>query len=183
MKKKLLIVVDMLNDFCHHDGVLATSPITSELYAKSIVEPVRQLVEAHRGQALPIIWLADNHAKDDKEFDRFPPHAVKDTWGAQVIEELRPLEIQNSAFEMLIPKTRYSGFYGTDLEYQLARLSPGTVEVCGVCTSICVMDTVGGLANRDFTVNLSKACVADFDPVGHEAALARMAGLYGATIL
>lgn len=183
MSKKLLIVVDMLNDFCDPKGVLATSLITNEVYAAPIIEPVRQLVEMHRNQALPIIWLADNHARDDKEFDRFPPHAVKDTWGAQVIDVLRPLEIQNSTFEMLIPKIRYSGFYGTDLEYQLSRLSPDTVEVCGVCTSICVMDTVGGLANRDFAVNISKACVADFDPAAHDAALARMAGLYGATII
>ena len=85
--------------------------------------------------------------------------------------------------EITIEKTRYSGFYGTGLEYHLISLGVKTIEVCGVCTSICVMDTVGGLANRDYSVNIQKSCVADFDPEAHEAALKRMAGLYGATIL
>ena len=180
---KLLIVVDMLNDFCDPKGVLATSLITNEVYAAPIIPDVGMLVGMYRDQDLPIIWLADAHAKDDKEFDRFPPHAIKGTWGADIIDHLGPNLVESRPNELRINKTRYSGFYGTELEYQLMRISPDVVEVCGVCTSICVMDTVGGLANRDFAVNLSKACVADFDPVAHEAALARMAGLYGATIL
>lgn len=183
MSDKLLIVVDMLNDFCDEKGALAKSVITGEFYAKPIIQPVRQLVEMHRNQNVPIIWLADNHAKDDKEFDRFPPHAVAGTWGAQIIDDLRPLQIENSSKEEIVYKTRYSGFYGTVLDLLLADIDPKVVEVCGVCTSICVMDTVGGLANRDYSVNVTKACVADFDPTAHEAALARMAGLYGATIL
>ena len=96
---------------------------------------------------------------------------------------MRPLEVKNSTNELLIPKTRYSGFYGTDLEFQLQRLNPGTVEVIGVCTSICVMDTVGGLANRDYNTVVHSHCVADFDPAAHEVAMARMAGLYGAKII
>jgi len=181
--KKVLIVVDMLNDFCHKDGVLAISPVTNDVYAKTAIDTVKTKVEEYRSNNDIIIWLADSHAKDDKEFDRFPPHAIKDTWGAQVIDELRPDEIEKSTFEMLIPKTRYSGFYGTDLEYQLMRINPELVEVVGVCTSICVMDTVGGLANRDYNINVYKDGVADFDPAGHEVALGRMEGLYGAKIV
>ena len=181
--KKVLIVVDMLNDFCHKDGVLAISPITNELYAKSAIDTVKTTVEEYRSNNDVIIWLADSHDENDKEFDRFPPHAIRGTWGGKVIDELRPEEINNSTFEMLMPKTRYSGFYGTDLEYQLMRLNPELVEVVGVCTSICVMDTVGGLANRDYKVKVYKDGVADFDPAGHEAALARMSGLYGAEIV
>ena len=182
-KDRLLIVVDMLNDFCDPKGVLATSLVTNEVYAEPIITPVKGLVDLYRDNDSPIIWLADAHAKDDKEFDRFPPHAVKGTWGAGIIDVLDPNKIDSSPFEMRIAKTRYSGFYGTDLEYQLARLSPKKVEVCGVCTSICVMDTVGGLANRDFAVQIRKNCVADFDPGAHEAALARMEGLYGAEVV
>jgi len=166
--KKVLIVVDMLNDFCHPNGVLAKSIITDELYAQPILKNVVGLVEMFRGQGLPIIWLADAHAEDDKEFDRFPKHAVKGTWGAEIIGELGPKYVERSSSELVIPKTRYSGFFGTDLEYQLSRLAPAAVEVCGVCTSICVMDTVGGLANRDYDIHVDKSCVAN---------------LYGATVV
>lgn len=181
--KKLLVSVDMLNDFCHENGTLSKSIITGEFYAKPIIDFVKTKVEEYRTNMNPILWLVDSHAKDDKEFDRFPKHAIADTWGAMVIEELRPLAIENSVFEMLFKKTRYSGFYGTDLEYQLKRLAPETVEILGVCTSICVMDTVGGLANRDYSINVFKDGVADFDSNAHEMALARMVGLYGAEVI
>jgi nicotinamidase-related amidase len=54
--------------------------------------------------------------------------------------------------------------------------------VVGVCTSICVMDTVGGLANRDYRTVVPRGGVADFDVQAHEQALSRMDRLYGATI-
>ena len=46
--------------------------------------------------------------------------------------------------------------------------------VVGVCTHICVMETVGGLTNRDLKVRVPAAAVADFDPEQSRAALARM---------
>ena len=181
--KKLLISVDMLNDFCHESGTLSKSIISGEFYAKSIIDFVKTKVEEYRTNTDPILWLADNHTKDDLEFNRFPPHAVAGTWGAGVINELRPLEIENSVFEEMIYKTRYSGFYNTALDMLLDKYKPELVEVVGVCTSICVMDTVGGLANRDYSINVFKDGVADFSPDGHTMALARMAGLYGAEIV
>ena len=181
MKKKLLIVVDMLNDFCHTAGILAKSIITGEFYAESIITPIVDLVTDFRSAGDPIMWLCDAHARDDKEFDRFPRHAVKGTWGAGIIAELAPDGTSTS--ELVIPKTRYSGFFGTDLEYQLMRIAAGETTVVGVCTSICVMDTVGGLANRDQNIIVPANCVADFDPQGNANALQRMEMLYGAKIV
>jgi len=181
--KNLLIVVDMINAFCHTKGTLAKSLVTGEFYGQQIIPAVKGLVDIYRNNQEPIIWLHDNHAPDDKEFDRFPPHAIKDTWEAAVVDDLDSGAIEKSPFELLMPKTRYSGFFGTDLAYQLLRLAPEKVSVCGVCTSICVMDTVGGLANRDYNIIVNKSCVADFDPDGHAAALSRMKGLYGAKII
>lgn len=179
---KALIVVDMLNDFCHPDGVLAKSIITGELYAKPIIAAIKELVDQHYelndGE---VIWLGDAHAKNDVEFDRFPPHAVAGTWGADVIDELKP------HYGPVISKQRYSGFYGTSLDFTLKRLNinpdNSVVTVVGVCTDICVMDTVGGLANRDYKVVVPKHAVASFDPEGHESALKRMASIYGADII
>ncbi len=173
----------MLNDFCHVDGTLSTSIITGKRYAKPIFPEVEHIVSEYRKTKDPIIWLCDGHAENDKEFDRFPKHAVLSTWGAEIIDELSPKIIPQSSFELMIRKTRYSGFYNTNLEYQLARLAPNQITVVGVCTSICVMDTVGGLANRDFDVNVVKTGVADFDPEAHVQALSRMENLYGANII
>jgi len=83
----------------------------------------------------------------------------------------------------VVNKKRYSGFYGTDLEKILLENEIGAVEVVGVWSSICVMDTVAGLANRDYPISVPVKGVADFDAEFHEFALKRMAQLCGARII
>jgi nicotinamidase-related amidase len=167
-----MIIVDMLNDFIDPQGALYCGDA-----APRIVPFIRRRLENQRRSGLPVIFLQDAHAPDDAEFERFPPHCIQGTWGSKVIEALAPL-----AGELTISKKRYSGFYNTDLEDHLHRLGVTEVEVVGVCTSICVMDTVGGLANRDYSVVVPEAGVADFDADMHSFALKRMAQLYGARV-
>ena len=172
MAEKVLIIVDMLNDFIRKEGALYCGQT-----AEAIVPFIQQRLADHRAAGHAVIFLHDAHAQDDKEFDRFPPHCVSGTRGSQIIDELKPV-----AGETVIPKTRYSGFYHTPLGKILAAINPKEVEVVGVCTSICVMDTVGGLANRDYRVRVPKAGVADFDAGFHDFALRRMQKLYGAEV-
>lgn len=182
--KKVLLVVDMLNDFIDPEGALYCGPT-----ADPIVPKVTELVNDYRKNGDVIVFLADAHAEDDVEFERFPKHAVAGTWGAEVIPQLGFEDQQEGkAFECILNKTRYNGFYDTHLD-SLLEIFTGDVredvlvEVCGVCTSICVMDTVGGLANRDYKIKVQKDAVADFDQEMHEMALKRMEALYGAEIV
>ena len=173
--KKALIVIDMLNDFINPDGAFFCGPT-----AEAIVPYVKERVDNYRKEGHPVIFLGDAHAENDKEFSRFPKHCVDGTKGAEIIDILG-FKVGQDSF---IRKTRYSGFYDTTLEFTLMVhfwLLPeqSTVEVCGVCTSVCVMDTVGGLANRDYNIVIHKDCVADFDPDMHKFALKRMESLYG----
>ena len=172
MIKSALIVVDMLNDFIDDKGALYCGQS-----ARDIIPFVRLRLEAHRRAGSLVVFLHDAHAEDDLEFEKFPKHCVAGTWGSRIIDELTP-----RAGERVLPKTRYSGFYGTDLEKVLADHGPERVEVVGVCTSICVMDTVGGLANRDYRITVPEAGVADFDAEAHRFALKRMQRLYGASL-
>jgi hypothetical protein len=45
------------------------------------------------------------------------------------------------------------------------------------------MDTVGGLANRDYSIVVPIQGVADFDQEMHATALKRMERLYGAKVI
>jgi nicotinamidase-related amidase len=173
MSKKALIVVDMLNDFIDENGALYCGETV-----RAIVPFIRERIDRYRRQGAAVIYLRDAHDAHDKEFEKFPRHCVAGTWGSEVISALAPL-----AGEPVVNKKRYSGFYGTDLEKILLEKEIGAVEVVGVCTSICVMDTVGGLANRDYPVSVPVKGVADFDAEFHEFALKRMAQLYGARII
>jgi nicotinamidase/pyrazinamidase len=57
------------------------------------------------------------------------------------------------------------------------------VFLVGVCTSICVMETVAGLRNRDYPTFVFRKGVADFDQEAHNFALKRMEKILGAMIL
>jgi nicotinamidase-related amidase len=172
MPKKALIIVDMLNDFINKNGALYCGDT-----ARSIIPFIQERLEAFRNHGDLVIYLQDSHDKNDKEFERFPSHCVAGTRGSEIIPELTPKPGDN-----VIPKKRYSGFYGTDLESILESAGVDEAEVVGVCTSICVMDTVGGLANRDYKITVPVKGVADFDQNFHEFALKRMKQLYGARV-
>jgi nicotinamidase-related amidase len=172
MNPQALIIVDMLNDFIRPEGALYCGES-----AQAIVPFIRDRLAAARQAGDVVIYLQDAHSPHDEEFARFPPHCVAGTWGSQIIDELAP-----RPGEPVLPKTRYSGFFGTHLDKILAEIKPAEVQVVGVCTSICVMDTVGGLANRNYHVRVPRQGVADFDDAFHRFALQRMQRLYGATI-
>jgi len=172
MPQKALIIVDMLNDFIDEKGALYCGA-----QARAIITFVRDRLAAFRKNGDLVIFLQDSHDEHDLEFTKFPKHCVTDTWGSEIINELAPVP-----GEKIVPKKRYSGFYGTDLEKILEDANIKEVEVIGVCTSICVMDTVGGLANRDYNVSVPVKGVADFDQQMHEFSLRRMKQLYGASV-
>jgi len=173
MKKTALIIIDMLNDFVSEKGALYCGKSSRE-----IIPVIVQEIEKTRKENGLIIFLRDSHDEDDLEFKMFPRHCVQDTWGSRIIDE-----IEVKPEDIIIPKKRYSGFYGTDLEKVLREHYITNVKITGVCTSICVMDTVGGLRNRDYPVTVYKNGVADFDPEAHEFSLKRMKNIYGAEVI
>lgn len=107
----------------------------------------------------------------------FPPHCIAGTAEAEIIPELAgyPGEV--------IRKTRYSGFYGTELEAKLKELAPEKIVVCGVCTDICVLHSVADARNRDYEVEVATDCVASFDAAAHEFALKHIKEILGARLV
>ena len=173
MPQKALIVVDMLNDFVDEKGALYCGQT-----ARDIIPFIRGRIDDYRKSGDLVIYLQDSHAEDDKEFEKFPKHSVTGTWGHQIVTGLAP-EQQ----DVVLRKRRYSGFFETGLGDLLKKHEIRDVEVVGVCTNICVMDTVGGLANRDYDVSVPQVGVADFDPEFHKFALKRMDRIYGAKVV
>jgi nicotinamidase-related amidase len=171
------IVVDVLNGFCKF-GNLASPRCDAAVPA--IREVARQRLEA--GDEL--IFLADTHHPDDREFEIFPVHCVQGTPEAEVVPELQPLLRDGT----LIRKRRYSGFFETDLEGRLMIARPRRVTVVGVCTDICVLHTTADLRNRDYQVVVPARAVATFDGPGHPAeevqawSLAHLKAVLGATV-
>ena len=168
----VVIVVDMLRGFLEEGRALDCGPP-----ARAIVPNVRRLLEAEQRRGSHLIFLADTHDPDDKEFAVFPPHCVRGTEETEVTPELAGLATE------IIPKRRYSGFFGTNLDARLRELAPSKITVCGICTDICVMHTVADARNRDYPVEVPVDCVATFDEEAHRCALQHMERVLGAKLV
>ncbi len=173
MGKKALIVADMLRDFLEPQGTLFLGDA-----ARGIIPFVARKIEETRAAGGVVIYVCDAHAPDDKEFRLFAPHAVKGTPGAEIIPELQVL-----SGDYLVEKTTYSCFYHTEMDSILEREKVERVEIVGVCTSICVLETVKELFERDIPRLVYREGVGDFDPEGHAFALKHMQRVLGAEVI
>lgn len=142
----IVIVVDMLNGFLK-EGKLVNPG------ARWIIPNIVNLLQRKKEQGWKIIFLADNHKKNDLEFQAFPEHCIKGTEETGVIIELSKFVAYN-----YVPKTRYSGFFKTNLDEILEDEKPGKIIVVGIYADICVLYTTAGLRNLDYKVTIPKDC-------------------------
>ena len=173
MGKAALIVADMLNDFLDPQGSLYVGP-----QARAIIPFVSQKITEFRARGDVVIFTCDAHAPDDREFKLFPPHAVKGSWGAQIIPELPP-----APGDYRVEKTRYSAFSRTNMDELLKSEGVTEVHVVGVLTSICVLETVKELFDRDIPAVVYRQGMADADPEGHAFGLKQMEQVLGARVV
>jgi nicotinamidase-related amidase len=167
-----VLVVDMLVGFLEAGHNLYCGD-----EARNVIPNVKRLIEREQAAGSKLFYICDNHDPDDLEFDIFPVHCVKGTAESKVIPELAEYP------GVVIPKQRYSGFYGTGLGERLAELAPEKVTICGVCTDICVMHTAADARNRDYNVEVPVDCVASFDTEAHAFALQHMEKILGAKLV
>jgi len=73
--------------------------------------------------------------------------------------------------DLAIAKTRYSAFFGTDLNGRLKALGIDTLVVCGLTTDCCVDCTVRDAFHLDYHVLLAADACAAYDSRLHGAAL------------
>ncbi len=177
MSRNVLIVIDMLKDFIDTGGALNCGEKGREI-VPFVVEKVKEFM----AQKEPVIFVMDAHDPEDLEFLRFPVHCVYGTRGAELIDELATL-VEEYPFAIKVPKTRFSGFFRTNLSKILEDLNPAAVHVVGVCTNICVLYTVEELRNRDYRTVVYTRGVASFDDEAHRWALKQMETVLGVEII
>jgi ureidoacrylate peracid hydrolase len=146
-----VLVVDMLNDFLTPGGkmVLEGGPI--------LIPPMQGLLDHARRANIPVIYVNDCHRlrlREDREFKKRAEHCIEGTWGAQVIDDLKP-----EGEDYIVLKRRFSGFFETDLDLTLKDLGVDTVIVMGVVTNICVRSTIHDAFFRGYRVIVPKDCV------------------------
>ncbi|MEN3186459.1 MAG: isochorismatase family cysteine hydrolase [Atribacterota bacterium] len=161
---RALLVIDMLNDFVTEQGVLFVGP-----QVNGVIPFIQNVLARYRKSNDPVIYVCDAHHANDAEFRLFPPHCVEGTWGAQVIDSLR-----SHGGEIIIPKRRFSAFFGTSLDITLREMEVRELEIVGVCTNICVLYTCAEARMLHYGVRVYREGVTSFDLLAHEWALKEM---------
>jgi len=171
--RRALVVVDMIEDFVHEGGALYCGPSMTR-----IVPVIQRELDRARSSGEPVVYLKDDHLPQDAEFALFPPHAIVGTKGAEIVPELAPRD-----GDIVVPKRRYSGFFGTDLDITLRERAIDTLRLVGDCTNICVLYTAADARNLGYAVEVVRDGVTSFDLEAHADALRELEKTLGATIL
>lgn len=165
MKKPVLIVIDMLNDFLAE---------WDRARRQRLVEAINELMGMMRVHSHPVIWVRQEFEPDLR--DAFPEMKakgiyinIKGTAGCQIVPEL-----DSTATDTVIVKKRYSAFFGTGLDETLAELRPDAVILAGINTHACIRTTAIDAYQRDWPVVLALDCIDSYDREHHEISLRYM---------
>lgn len=196
-----VVVVDMQNDFASPGGMFDRVGIDVSCI-QAIVPNIAAVLHAARLAHMPIVYLkmGFHPSLDDSGFPTSPnwlKHArlhvgdavtapdgtpsrilVRDCWNTDIVDELTP-----RADETVLYKSRYSGFYQTELDEVLRQKGVERLIVVGATTSVCVDSTVRDAMYRDYHCLVVSDATAepiavDAPRSNHEASLLTMELLF-----
>jgi len=160
---RALLIIDMLRDFVEEGAPLEVPG------ARDLVPTIARLADAFREAGELVVHVWDEHYPGDPEFKVWGEHAVAGTEGAEPVEGLEPEE-----GDVVVRKRKYSGFYGTTLDYDLRVRGARELYLTGVCTDVCVLFTCADALMRGYDVKVVRDCVASLDEEAHRFALEHM---------
>jgi ureidoacrylate peracid hydrolase len=160
-----LIVVDMQHAYCSPGGYLDLVGFDISGAPPVIAEAARVIADCRAagiaviylqngfspdmreaaGPAAPV-WHKSNALKFMREHEAYAGKLITHgTWDHEILPEVAP-----QPGDVVIPKSRYSGFAGTALAQQLAARRIRTLLFVGVATNVCVESTLRDAYHREF---------------------------------
>ena len=140
--KTILLIVDMQNDFVKEGGSLVVPA------AKGTVSNIRKLIASARKSKVKVAYTQDTHYDNDLEWKIWPKHCKINSWGWQIIDELKPKQD-----EIVFQKNRYDGFYGTSLEHYMNNVwKVNNIIITGTVSNICVAHTAASAGLRWYNI-------------------------------
>ena len=162
---KLLVVVDMQNDFI--DGALGTKE------AVAIVPAVKKKIQEFDGKVLFSFVTHFENYMETQEGKNLPvPHCIKGTDGWQIRKELDELRTEDAIDKL----TFGSSELGILLTQMNEKEKIESITFIGLCTDICVISNAM-LAKAflpEVPIIVDAACCAGVTPESHKNALAAM---------
>lgn len=164
--KKLVIVVDMQNDFI--DGALGTKE------AVSIVPNVAAYLDKMKDDNITLVFTRDTHDEDyldTREGRKLPvKHCIIGTKGWEICDALQPYSEKSVIFDK-------PTFGSIDLQQFVLENNFDEIEIMGLCTDICVISNamLVKAALPEAKVVVHSDCCAGVSVESHQNALDAMA--------
>ncbi len=197
-----VLVIDMQNDFASRGGMFDRAGI-DVAPIRAAIEPTVRVIAAARRARIPIVYLKMGYRPDLSDLGapgspnrerhlafsvgsevtapdgRASRVLIRDTWSTEILDEVKP-----QSGDLVIWKTRFSGFHETELDATLRSRGITQLIVTGCTTSICVESTLRDAMFRDYSCLLLADCSAE--PIGadlprtnHDASLLAIQMLFG----
>lgn len=166
IQRTAIVVVDMQNAYASKGGMLDLGTGIDEARIGPVIAANKRLLPAARAAGVKVIYLQFGYKPDlsdaggpqspnirkqmafrmirERPADR-DKLIVEGTWGWQIIDDLKP-----EPGDLVVQKSRYSGFAGTTLESQLHGLDIRHLIFTGVATNVCVESTAREAYFREF---------------------------------
>jgi len=148
--KSALLIIDMQKLFKN----------LKNLEFESVLVPnIEKVLNVARNKNMPIIHIRTVYKKDKSNWPRVRMHYEK-MWcqenclESEFIDELTP-----QMGELVIDKSRFSGFYNTNLEKYINENQIEHIYISGYATGVCIRFTAVDAYNRDILVTVLKECV------------------------
>jgi ureidoacrylate peracid hydrolase len=172
-------VIDMQNGFCVEEGSLAGDASQCARY-QTLVPGLQLLSGRARDLGVRVIYTRHGYRPGypemGHELTALHPEVVRgngmqwESWDTQVLDELAPREQ-----DLVVRKSRFDAFLGTDLDLLLDAGRVRRLVVAGISTNVCVESTVRSAAQRGYDVGVASDATAATTPSLHKAALDAMA--------
>ena len=164
-ERTAVLLVDMQNAFASKGGLLDLAGIDVEP-AGAAVAKARVLADAARSAGIPVIYLVMGYPPDQSTAGGDDsPNPRKElalclmrerpelrgklltfgSWDFQIVDALTP-----AADELVITKSRYSGFVGTPLDALLRGRGIRTLLMAGIASNVCVESTLRDAFFREY---------------------------------
>jgi len=161
--KKLLIVVDMQNDFI--TGTLGSPQ------AQMILPSVKAKIEHYKQNGDRVLFTRDTHYDNylETQEGKYLPvaHCIKGTKGHVIADELNTDDCE------IFDKPTFGSL---KLAKHVAASDFDEIELCGLCTDICVVSNALILKAQlpETTITVDTKCCAGVTEESHKAALETM---------
>jgi ureidoacrylate peracid hydrolase len=197
-EKSAIVVVDMQNAFASPGGLLDLAG-TDISGAPQVVRVISSILKAARERGVPVVYLQTGYKPDlSNGGDASSPNPRKETalclmrarpelkgkllvegtWDFEIVPELTP-----QPDDLVVLKTRYSGFARTTLDAELRARAIRYLFFVGIATNVCVESTLrDAYFNEYWPILVTDAALQAGPPAAHAATIFNVESFFGWTL-